>query len=73
MRKTNVVLIATQNNAMRIYITKAKIDNPQQNCQSWLCGERDEMVNRIISECSKLAKRNATLSTTGKERWSTKI
>ena len=33
----------------------AKIDEMQQNCRCRLCGDRDEAINHIISECSKLA------------------
>ena len=32
----------------------ARIDKTQQNR---LCGDRDETINHIISECSKLAKK----------------
>ena len=32
-----------------------KIDNTQQKCKCGLCGDRDEMFNHIINECSKLA------------------
>ena len=33
---------------------KEKIDKTQQNSRCRLCGDRDETVNHIISECSKL-------------------
>ena len=33
---------------------KARIDKMQQNCKCRLCGDRDETINRLISECSKL-------------------
>ena len=36
---------------------KAKIDKTQQNSKCKLCGDRDEMINHIISECSKLAQK----------------
>ena len=29
----------------------------QQNSKCWLCGDRDETINHIISECSKLAQK----------------
>ena len=29
----------------------------QQNSRWWLCGDRDEKINPIISECSKLAQK----------------
>ena len=34
---------------------KARIDKTQQNSKCSLCGDRDETINHIISECSKLA------------------
>ena len=34
---------------------KGKIDNRQQNSKYGLCRERDEKVNHIVSECSKLS------------------
>ena len=34
---------------------KQKIDKIQQNSKCRLCGNRDETINHIISECSKLA------------------
>ena len=34
---------------------KARIDKTQQNSKYRLCGERDETINHIISEYSKLA------------------
>ena len=36
---------------------KAKIDKSQQNSRYRLCGDRDEMINHIVSECSKLAQK----------------
>ena len=36
---------------------KARIDNKQQNCKCRLCGDRDETINHIISECSKLTRK----------------
>ena len=35
----------------------AKIDKTQQNNICRLCGDRDETINHIISECSKLSPR----------------
>ena len=36
---------------------KARIDKTQQNSKCRLCGDRDETINHIISECSKLAEK----------------
>ena len=35
----------------------ARIDKTQQNCKCRLWGDRDETINHIISECSKLAQK----------------
>ena len=56
-RETESLLIAAQNNAMRTNHIKARIDKTQQNCRYRLCGDRDETINHIISECSKLAQK----------------
>ena len=36
---------------------KARIDKTQQNSKCRRCGDRDETINHIISECSKLAQK----------------
>ncbi len=54
-RETESFRIAAQNNAIRTNQIKARIDKTQQNSRSSLCSDRDETVNHIISECSKLA------------------
>ena len=53
-RETKSLLIAAQNNAIRTNHIKARINKTQQNSRCRLCGERDEMINYIISEYSKL-------------------
>ena len=49
--------MAAQDNAMRTNHIKVKIDNMQQNRKYRLCGDKDETINHIISECSKLAQK----------------
>ena len=56
-RETESILIAAQNNAIRTNHIKARIDNTQQNSKCRLCGDRDETISHIISECSKLAQK----------------
>ena len=56
-REIESLLIAAQNNAMRTNNIKVRIDKDQQNSKCWLCGDRDETINHIISECSKLAEK----------------
>ena len=59
-RETESLLIPTQDNAIRINHIKARIDKDQQNSKFRLCDDRDETINHIISECSKLAQREYT-------------
>ena len=40
-----------------IIIIIMQIIMTQQNSKCWLCGDRDETINHIISECSKLAQK----------------
>ena len=58
--ETESLMIATQNNAIRTNHIKARIDKTQQNSKCRLCGDRDETINLIISECSKLAREYQT-------------
>ena len=56
--KNESLMIKVQNSAIRInFLIKTKINNTQQNSKYRLCGDRDETVNHIISECSKLAQK----------------
>ena len=65
-RETESLQIAPQNKAIRTNHIKARIDKTQQKC-----GDRDETINHIISECSKLAQEEYKRDTTGWARWST--
>ena len=49
--------IEAQNNAIRTNHIKARIGKAQQNNWCRLRGDRNEMINHIISECSKLAQK----------------
>ena len=51
--ETEFLLIAAQNNVIRTNHIKARIDKTQQNSKCSQCGDRDEMINHIISECGK--------------------
>ena len=53
-RETDSLLITSQNNAIRTNHIKARIDKTQQNSRCRLCGDRDETMDHMISECSKL-------------------
>ena len=50
-------MIAAQNNAIRTNYIKAKINNVQQNSKCRLCGNKDETINQIVSECCKLTQK----------------
>ena len=54
-RETESLLIAAQDSTQRTNHIKVRIDKTQQNSNCRLCGERDETINHMISECSKLA------------------
>ena len=56
-RETESLLIAAQDNAIKTNHIKARIDKTQQNSKCRRCGERDETINHIISECNKLARK----------------
>ena len=56
-RETESLQIAVQDNAIRTSHIKARIDNTQQNNKCRPCGDRDETINQMISEWSKLAPR----------------
>ena len=56
-RETDSLLIAAQNKAIRNTHIKTRIHKTHQNSKCRLCSDRDETINHIISECSKLAKK----------------
>ena len=56
-RETEYLLIAVQNSAIRTNHIKARIEKTQQNSKCRLCGDSDETINHIISECSKLVQK----------------
>ena len=56
-REIDSLLIAAQNNAIGTNYVKARIDKMQQNSKCWLCDDRDETIDYIISECSKLVQK----------------
>ena len=57
IRETESLLIVAQNSAIRTNHFKARIDKAQQSSKCRLCGDRDETINHIIRECSKLAQK----------------
>ena len=51
-------LIATQNNFISTKNFKVKIDNIQQNWKYRLYGDREETINHIVIEHSKIAQKD---------------
>ena len=60
-RESESLLIAAQNNAIRINYIQARRDKTQQNSKCRWCGDRDETINHIIS----WFKKSIRLHTTG--------
>ena len=56
-KETDSLLMAAQNSAIRTNHIKARINKTQQNSKCRLFSDRDETINHIISECSKLAQK----------------
>ena len=56
-KETESLQIAVQNNTIRTNHIKVRIDKTQENCKCRLCGERNETINHLINECSKLAQK----------------
>ena len=57
MRINDTILIAVESNAMRKDYMKAKIDYTHLSSNCWLLGEKDETINYIIDEGSKVAQK----------------
>ena len=57
LREKQPLQMASQNNTIRTNHIKERIDKTQQNSKCRLCSDRDETINHIISECSKLAQK----------------
>ena len=56
-RETESLLRAAQNNAIRTNRIKAIRDKTQQNSKCSLCGDKNDTINHIISELSKLVQK----------------
>ena len=55
LREKQSLQIMAENNAIRTYNVKVRLDKMQQNSRCRLCGNRDGTINHKISECSELA------------------
>ena len=56
-RETESLILTAQEQGIRTNVIEAKIDNTQEQSKCRMCGEKDETVNHLISECSKMAQR----------------
>ena len=56
-REIESLLIAAQNNVISSNHIKARIDKTQENSRCKLCGDIDETITHILSECGKLGQR----------------
>ena len=56
-RETESLILAAQEQAIRTNVIKAKIDNTWEESKCRMCGNVDETVNHIVSECNMLAQR----------------
>ena len=54
-RETESLILAAQEQAIRTNAIKAYVDKSQDQSKCRMCGERDETVNHLVSESSKLA------------------
>ena len=57
MIETDLFLTAAQNSSIKTNYIKVKIDSTQLNSKCKLCREKDEVINHIVRECSKLAQK----------------
>ena len=53
--ETETLIMAAQEQAIRANLIKAKIDKTKQESKCRMCGQADESVNHILSECSNMA------------------
>ena len=68
-RERESLLMLARNNAIRTNHIKARKDKTQQYSKCWLCGDRNETINHIISECSKLPQKEYKT----RHHWATKV
>ena len=55
-RETEYLMIAAEKSAIHTNKVKARIDMTKQKRRYRLCGDRDEKIDQIKSECSKSSK-----------------
>ena len=56
-KETETLILAAQEQVIRMNLIKAKIDKTQEDSKCRVCGKVDETINYLISECSKMAQK----------------
>ena len=56
-REKESLIVATQNQSIRINLVKNKIDKSQKDTLCRLCKKADESIDHVVSGCSKLAQK----------------
>ena len=56
-RGTDSLIVAGQNQSIRTNLVKAKIDKSQKDTLCRLCKKTDEIIDLVVSGCSKLAQK----------------
>ena len=56
-KETESLVVAAQNQSIRINLVKAKIDKIQGDSLCRVCRKVDESIDHIVSGCSKLAQK----------------
>ena len=56
-KETEGMILAAQDQALRTNWIKSNIDKEDISSKCRMCGERDETIAHVVSECQKLAHR----------------
>ena len=56
-RETESLIVAAQNQSIRINLVKARIDKSQEDSLCRMCRKVDESIDHIVSVCSKLGQK----------------
>ena len=68
-RETESLIVAVQNQSIRINLVKAKIDKSQGDSLCRVCRKVDKSIDHIVSGCSKLAQKKAFVTREGMITW----
>ena len=56
-RETESLIMAAQEQAIRMNVIKVRIERTQEQSKCRMCGRADETINHLLSECSKMAQK----------------